>query len=67
MGEINDIRISATSEDLERWQWLFEEMEKRGLITVYEASKNYPNRGDSKKLSRKYFKIKLNAEENPNK
>jgi hypothetical protein len=64
MGEINDIRISATSEDLERWQWLFEEMEKRGLITVYETSKNYPNRGDSK-LSRKYFKIKLNAEKNP--
>lgn len=63
-GEINDIRIAATPEDLERWRWLFEEMEKRGLIDVFETSKHYPNRGDSK-LSRQYFKIKLNADKEP--
>lgn len=63
-GEINDIRITATTDDLERWQWLFQEMERRGLIDVFESSKHYPNRGDSK-LSRQYFKIKLNAEKNP--
>jgi hypothetical protein len=63
-GEINDMRITATPEDLERWHWLFTEMEKRGLITIYEASKHYPNRGDSK-LCRQYLKIKLNADKNP--
>jgi hypothetical protein len=34
-GEINDIRITATTDDLERWQWLFQEMERRGLIDVF--------------------------------
>jgi hypothetical protein len=45
---------------LEKWEWFFKEMEKRGLITIYEASKQYANRGDSK-LKRQYFKVKLNA------
>ncbi|BAZ19073.1 hypothetical protein NIES4071_109580 (plasmid) [Calothrix sp. NIES-4071] len=62
MGEINDLRFTAPPEDLERWEWFFKEMEKRGLITIYEVSKLYDNRGDSK-LKRKYFKVKLNAEE----
>ncbi|MEO1185447.1 MAG: hypothetical protein AAFX46_12490 [Cyanobacteria bacterium J06636_27] len=61
MAEINDIRFTATREDLERWEWFFKEMEKRGLITIYEISKLYPMRGESK-LIRKYFKVKLNAE-----
>jgi hypothetical protein len=64
MGEMNEVRISATSEGLERWQWFFGEMEKHGLTTVFERSKHYANRGDSK-LSRQYFKIKLNAEKEP--
>jgi hypothetical protein len=64
MGEINDIRFTATQEDLDRWEWFFKEMESRGLITIYESSKIYPNRGDSK-LMRKYFKVKLNADPNP--
>lgn len=61
MGEINDLRFTATAEDLEKWQWFFKEMEKRNLITIYEVSKLYPNRGDSK-FMRQYFKVKLNAE-----
>ena len=61
MNEINDIRFTATPKDLQRWEWFFKEMEKRDLLIIYEISKLYPNRGDSK-LSRQYFKIKLNAE-----
>lgn len=61
MGDINDLRFMASPEDLERWEWFLKEMEKRGLITIYESSKPYKNRGDSK-LERQYFKIKLNAE-----
>lgn len=61
MGEINDLRFTATPEDLQRWEWFFKEMEKRNLLTIYEISKLYPNRGDSK-MMRQYFKVKLNAE-----
>lgn len=62
-SEINDLRFTATEEDLQKWQWFFKEMEKRGLITVYEVSRIYDNRGDSK-LKRCYFKVKLNAKLN---
>ncbi|YAF99191.1 MAG: hypothetical protein AB3A66_27345 (plasmid) [Nodularia sp. CChRGM 3473] len=61
MGEINDLRFTAPPEDLERWEWFFKEMEKRGLITIFDRSKQYVNRGDSK-LKRQYFKVKLNAQ-----
>lgn len=61
MGEINDIRLTATPDDLARWEWFLKEMEKRDLITIYEISKLYPKRGDSK-LMRRYFKVKLNAQ-----
>ena len=61
MSEINDLRFTATAEDLKRWEWFFKEMEKRDLLTIYEISKLYANRGDSK-LKRQYFKVKLNAE-----
>jgi hypothetical protein len=61
MGEINDLRFTAPPEDLERWEWFFKEMEKRELITIFESSKQYANRGDSK-LKRQYFKVKLNAQ-----
>lgn len=61
MSEINDLRFTAPPEDLERWEWLLKEMEKRELITIFEVSKHYDNRGDSK-LKRQYFKIKMNAE-----
>ena len=58
MSEINDLRFTATAEDLKRWEWFFKEMEKRNLLTIYEISKLYANRGDSK-LKRQYFKVKL--------
>ncbi|MEH2078614.1 MAG: hypothetical protein V7K89_00935 [Nostoc sp.] len=61
MGEINDLRFTAPPSDLERWEWFFKEMEKRGLITIFESSQHYANRGDSK-LKRQYFKVKLNAQ-----
>lgn len=61
MGEINDLRFTATAEDLNKWEWFLKQMEKRGLITIFESSKQYNNRGDSK-LKRQYFKVKLNAE-----
>lgn len=61
MSEINDLRFTATAEDLAKWEWFFKEMERRDLITIYEISRLYPNRDDSK-LARKYFKVKLNAE-----
>lgn len=61
MGEINDLRFTATPEDLARWEWFFKEMEKRGLITIFEKSNQYANRGDSK-LKRQYFKVKLNVD-----
>ncbi|MFN6474376.1 MAG: hypothetical protein RMY36_032485 [Nostoc sp. SerVER01] len=61
MGEINDARFTASEEDLQKWEWFFKEMEKRGLITIFEVSKHYANRGDSK-LKQQYFKIKLNAQ-----
>jgi hypothetical protein len=64
MSEINDLRFMATAEDLAKWEWFFKEMERRNLITIYEISKPYPNRGDSK-LVRQYFKVKLNADPNP--
>ena len=62
MSEVNDLRFSATPEDLRRWEWFLKEMEKRGLIEIYEVSKPYANRGNSK-LMRQYFKVKLNCEE----
>lgn len=61
MTELNDIRFTAPTDDLARWEWFFKEMEKRELITIYEISKLYPNRGDSK-MCRQYFKVKLNAQ-----
>ncbi|MBD2772058.1 hypothetical protein [Iningainema tapete] len=61
MSEINEFRISAPPEDLDKWVWFLEEMEKRQLITIYEKSNYYNNRGDSK-FKRLYIKLKLNAE-----
>lgn len=63
MGEINDLRFTATPEDLQRWEWFFQGDGETGTITIYEISKLYPMRGESK-LIRKYFKVKLNAERN---
>jgi hypothetical protein len=63
MGEINEVRFTAPPEDLEKWEWFFKEMEKRGLITIFEASKQYANRGESK-FKRQYLKVKLNAQPN---
>ncbi|MEO0841993.1 MAG: hypothetical protein AAF063_24205 [Cyanobacteria bacterium J06643_5] len=60
MSEINEIRLTVTPDDLARWEWFLKEMEKRDLITIYEISKLYSNRRDSK-LVRRYFKVKLNA------
>ncbi|MBD2416040.1 hypothetical protein FACHB389_35145 [Nostoc calcicola FACHB-389] len=60
---MNDLRFTAPAEDLEKWEWFFKEMEKRGLISIFEVSKHYANRGDSK-LKRQYFKVKLNAQSN---
>ncbi|BAY87880.1 hypothetical protein NIES267_74040 (plasmid) [Calothrix parasitica NIES-267] len=59
--EINDIRFTGTKEDLAQWEWFFREMETRGFISIYEISRLYPNRGESK-MCRQYFKVKLNAE-----
>lgn len=56
-----EMRLAGTAEDLERWSWFLDLMEGKGLITILEKSKLYPNRGDSK-LFRLYIKIKLNAE-----
>ncbi|PMB44756.1 hypothetical protein CEN40_13425 [Fischerella thermalis CCMEE 5205] len=59
MGEINDVRIFAPTEDIESWQSLFELLEAQGLIEIVQKpDKFYEVRG-SEKLKRGYFKIKL--------
>lgn len=62
MGDMIDMRLMGTPEDLDRWAWFLGECEKRGLITILEKSRTYANRGDSR-LVRLYIKIKLNAED----
>lgn len=62
MGQINKLRIEASSDDLQSWAWLLELMHNKGLITIVQKpTKFYGNRG-SDIIKRAYFEIKLNRE-----
>ncbi len=54
-----EMRLMGTEEDLNKWAWFLELVESKGMITVLDKGKLYPNRGESK-LMRLYIKIKLN-------
>jgi hypothetical protein len=54
-----EMRLMGTPEDLDKWAWFLDLVESKGMITVLEKGKLYPNRGESK-LMRLYIKIKLN-------
>jgi hypothetical protein len=54
-----EMRLMGTPEDLEKWAWFLDLVAEKGMISVLDKSKLYPNRGESK-LMRLYIKIKLN-------
>ena len=62
-GGMTDIRINGTLPQLEQWQRLLKELERHNLAAIYEISKPYPNRGESK-LYRSYIKAELRIDFN---
>jgi GTPase SAR1 family protein len=52
------MRLTGTQDDLQRWVWLVEKLQERGLVLVVEKSKPYANRGESLQ-SRVYLEIDL--------
>ena len=56
------MRLMGTETDIEKWLWLMQKMNERGLIEILETSNFYPNRGDSK-LYRTYLEIDLTVSE----
>ncbi len=59
--EFNDMRLTASLDDLSQWKAFLEKVASRDLITIVETSKPYPNR-DSTILHRQYYKVKFNGE-----
>lgn len=56
------MRLTGTETDLEKWLWLMRKMNERGLISILESSKPYPNRGESQ-FYRVYLEINLAVSE----
>ena len=54
-----EMRLMGGREDLEKWAWFLDLVAQKGIISILEKGKLYPNRGESK-LMRLYIKIKLN-------
>lgn len=52
------MRLMGTVPDLERWVWLVEKLQERGLVTIVERSRPYANRGESLQ-SRVYLEVDL--------
>lgn len=52
------MRLMGTEADLEKWLWFMEKMNQHQLIEIFEKSRPYPNRGDSKH-HRIYLEIDL--------
>ena len=58
------MRLMGTTKDLERWIWLVEKLQERGLVTIVEQSRPYANRGESIQ-SRVYLEVDLELDAIP--